>query len=132
MTSAREEMRLMSRGARRDLARNFHNANKSMGRVGLSYARRHPALLLGGGALLGAAVVAWIKRPRTPDQDEAQTVQISPAPENEKQQRRGTWSVLLKSALRMWLVDHLAGMLAEKDAVAGAGVAAREETVGVV
>jgi hypothetical protein len=104
MSTARRELDRMSDQAWGLLAMDVQTAGRSMGRVGLSYARRHPALLLGGGALLGAGVVGWFNRSRrrakSPESVEAPTLPKA-------KHVMHAVAPILKNMARMWIVDVL-------------------------
>jgi hypothetical protein len=104
MSTARRELDRMSDQAWGLLAKDVQTASRSMGRVGLSYARRHPALLLGGGALLGAGVVAWFNRSRRGAKSTASVE--APALPKAKHVMHAV-APILKNMARMWIVDFL-------------------------
>jgi hypothetical protein len=104
MDSARRELDRLSYEAWGQLARDLKTGSKSMGRVGLSYARRHPALLLGGGALLGLAAVAYFKRSKPAPTSAAPAV-AAPAV---RVPSKPAWQGLLTKIISMWIMDTLA------------------------
>jgi hypothetical protein len=61
MTARQELDRLCSESWVR-FGHDLRATGQSMGRIGLSCARRHPALLLGGGALLAFGATMWLTR----------------------------------------------------------------------
>jgi hypothetical protein len=120
MSQVRREMKRLCREARHQLGCDLDRSGRSMGRVGLSYARHHPTLLLGGGALLGTAIVAWFRRPR----QKVVFVQTAESPKPvrvKKPAANSAWKTVLKSAVRMWLIDKMAGAMSDKGAGADEG-----------
>jgi len=125
--TARSELDEMCRETRNEFALAVKTTSNSMGRVGLSFARRHPALLLGGGALLGFAAVQLLprgKKKRSPAElaregarevDGHEHVAASPEAQSRKAEgpsksvhfATGAAVRILKSAARMWLLEHL-------------------------
>jgi hypothetical protein len=101
MNSARRELDRMSYETWGQLVSDVKTGGKSMGRVSLSYARHHPALLLGGGALLGLAAVSMFARKKP---DPAPAAAAPPA----KASRKPAWTGLLMNVGKMWLLDTLA------------------------
>lgn len=115
MNSARSQLDEMSYEAWSQLASDLKGASRSMGRVGLSYARRHPALLLGGGALLGALAVNAFRgkkpQPITIATDQG-PIAVAAAPKKKSAKKptasKHMLSSILMNAARIWLVDFLA------------------------
>ena len=108
----------------------------SMGRIGLSCARRHPALLLGGGALLAFGATMWLTRGKRREKHERELAQErADRREGEVRHENGSgdrtdadrrkpakasltqhfaWgavSKILQNAARMWLVQQLSSEL---------------------
>jgi hypothetical protein len=137
--TAKHELDRLSRESWKALAHDLKAASNSMGRVGLSCARRHPALLLGGGALLGFGAVMFLTRGKraersiradarreAAERDAAdRAVHRAPSTEEEghkqarasKSPRLASAAVvrILKSAARMWLVEHLSREVRKDD-----------------
>src|SRR6185503_13651280 len=104
MDSARRELDRMSDEAWGQLARDLKTGSRSMGRVGLSYARRHPALLLGGGALLGLAPGPYSKRSKpAPAAAPAAAAVALPV----KAVKKPAWQGLVTKFVSMWIMDTL-------------------------
>jgi len=128
MTDVRHELDKLSRECWGKLGQDVKCTSNSMGRVGLSYARRHPALLLGGGALLGLGVVLWMNRgkghhahPKSiresrEGHDGDSTVEQREEAEAETKNRRAKKSgftrnavmTLAMKAAQMWIMQQLA------------------------
>jgi len=108
MSSARHELDRLSSQAWGQLATDCKSASRSMGRVGLSYARRHPALLLGGGALLGAGAVAWFAHPKSkhPSQTD-EPIAPSDQPRKKLSNTKNALMHTVKKMAGMWIADVL-------------------------
>src|SRR5689334_15907388 len=132
--TAHHELDRMCREVRSELVREIKATSNSMGRIGLSCARRHPALLLGGGALLGFGATLFLTRGRkhvhsrsepahaqAGGVDERREASNDQAPRTAAKPSKaasfatGAAMRILKSAARMWLLEHLSSHLGEKE-----------------
>ncbi len=124
--TARQEMDQMCRATWNELGHDLKATSNSLGRVGLSWARRHPALLLGGGALLGFGAVTLMTRGQQHVRARSSGAAVSESETNDDRQRlveqrahqpakpsksahlaSGALMHILKNATRMWLLEHL-------------------------
>jgi hypothetical protein len=119
----------------------LRSTGKCVGRIGLSSARRHPALLLGGGALLAFGATMWLtrdKRHKAREEDHlrehdgelehetdgahsrgdgrARATRKKPAQDSvAKHFAMGAVTKILKNAARMWLLQQLSNQVGAQE-----------------
>ena len=100
MSHASEELERLSYEAWSDLATDASRTGSRLGKVAKQYASKHPAIVIGGGALLAALAFSRTKR------DPVHVVKReSRLPET------GLFSSALGGVLKMWLVETLTSSL---------------------
>ena len=100
MSHASKELERMSYAAWSDLAADASRTGSRLGKVATQYASKHPAIVIGGGALLAALAFSRTKRGPT-----------RVARRESRLPEAGLFSSALGGVLKMWLVETLTSSL---------------------